>query len=140
MRLGAASGQQSIPGRKHTQPSWLGPMLATLVAEPFSREGWIFEPKLDGIRCLIFRNGQELELLSRNRKRLNDAYPELVGLMLAQEPGTFVIDGEIVAFQDGLTSFARLQRRMQACQTEWARFATSFAMTRPRSCTWRTRR
>ena len=53
-------------------------MLATLTDEPFSREGWLFEPKLDGERCLVFRNETKLELYSRNQKLLNTKYPELV--------------------------------------------------------------
>ena len=109
----ARNTKSQLLGRATSQPSWFGPMLATLVAEPFSRDGWIFEPKLDGVRCLAFRNGRHLELLSRNRKPLTAAYPELVAPLLKQEPGSFVLDGEIVAFDDGVTSFARLQRRMQ---------------------------
>jgi len=53
-------------------------MLATLVAQPFSRKGWLFEPKFDGERCLALRCGADIQLLSRNQKRLNDRYPELV--------------------------------------------------------------
>jgi bifunctional non-homologous end joining protein LigD len=88
-------------------------MLATLVAEPFSREGWIFEPKLDGIRCLVFRDGDRIELFSRNQKPLNGGYPELITPLLKQQPTSFVMDGEIVAFENGVSSFSRLQRRMQ---------------------------
>lgn len=92
---------------------WFGPMLATLVSQPFSRAGWIFEPKLDGVRCLALRKGRNVQLLSRNRKGLNDTYPEIIAPLLKQEPASFVMDGEIVAFQDGVTSFSLLQRRMQ---------------------------
>lgn len=53
-------------------------MLATLVAEPFSRENWIFEPKLDGERCLTFHKRGNPRLLSRNEIELNGTYPELV--------------------------------------------------------------
>jgi bifunctional non-homologous end joining protein LigD len=88
-------------------------MLATLTDERFSREGWWFEPKLDGERCLAFRQGGTLRLLSRNRKRLNEKYPEIADALRAQAIDTFVADGEIVAFEDGVTSFARLQQRMQ---------------------------
>jgi bifunctional non-homologous end joining protein LigD len=92
---------------------WFGPMLATLVSEPFSREEWIFEPKLDGIRCMAFRRGGAVDLLSRNGKRLNDAYPELIVPLRRQESRSFVIDGEVVALQDGVASFSLLQQRMQ---------------------------
>jgi bifunctional non-homologous end joining protein LigD len=88
-------------------------MLATLAEEPFSREGWIFEPKFDGERCLAVRSGQELQLFSRNQKRLNEKYPELVEAFQAQKPREFAVDGEIVTFEGKVTSFARLQLRMQ---------------------------
>jgi ATP-dependent DNA ligase len=53
--------------RKKPQPKWIAPMLATLTDERFSREGWLFEPKWDGERCLAFRCGGQLNLFSRNR-------------------------------------------------------------------------
>jgi bifunctional non-homologous end joining protein LigD len=95
------------------QPSWVAPMLATLTERRFSDPGWVFEPKFDGERCLAFRDGSQVRLLSRNRKRLDDRYPELAAALAAQEADHFVVDGEIVAFQGGRSSFARLQRRMQ---------------------------
>lgn len=115
------SGSPKLPGRRRAQPSWFGPMLATLTAEPFSGEDWIFEPKFDGVRCLAFRRGRHLELLSRNRKRLNEAYPELIAPLMTGTPRSFVLDGEVVAFENGVTSFARLQRRMQIRNAEEAR-------------------
>jgi bifunctional non-homologous end joining protein LigD len=53
--------------RNRAQPSWFAPMLATLTDEVFSRQGWLFEPKWDGKRCLAFRRGRDLNLVSRNR-------------------------------------------------------------------------
>src|SRR4030088_3155361 len=98
---------------KRIQPKWVAPMLATLTDERFSREGWLFEPKWDGERCLVFRRGRELRLYSRNRKRLNERYPEIAEAFRRQEPDSFIVDGEIVAFKDGVTSFAMLQQRME---------------------------
>jgi bifunctional non-homologous end joining protein LigD len=98
--------------RKRAQPEWVAPMLATLTHERFSREGWLFEPKWDGERCLAFRRGRELILFSRNRIRLNDRYPEIAMAFQRQEANSFVADGEIVTFKDGITSFAKLQQRM----------------------------
>jgi len=60
--------------RKRAQPKWVAPMLATLTDERISREGWLFEPKWDGERCLAFRRGRELNLFLRNRIRLNEKY------------------------------------------------------------------
>lgn len=98
--------------RKSSYPKWVPPMLATLMAQPFSREGWLFEPKLDGQRCLVLRSGTDVRLYSRNQRRLNDTYPELVGAFHNQK-AQFAVDGEIVAFEGQITSFAKLQHRMQ---------------------------
>src|SRR5437870_2381543 len=99
--------------RETKQPGWFPPMLATLTDERFSREGWLFEPKLDGVRCLVFQHEKRVELFSRNQKLLNSKYPELVGAFQHQKARSFIIDGEIVTFENGITSFAKLQQRMQ---------------------------
>src|SRR2546430_17618197 len=99
--------------RKRAQPQWVAPMLATLTDERFSRQGWLFEPKWDGERCLAFRRGRDLDLFSRNRIRLNAKYPEVVQAIHQQEATSFIADGEIVAFDGVITSFAKLQARMQ---------------------------
>ena len=88
-------------------------MLATLTEERFTRKGWLFEPKLDGERCLVFRDGRGVELYSRNQKLLNSKYPELVRAFEKQKAAAFILDGEIVAFAGGITSFMKLQQRMQ---------------------------
>lgn len=88
-------------------------MLATLVDQPFSDPDWVFEPKLDGVRCLTFRKGRSLRLLSRNEKELNQTYPELESPLVNQKVRNYIADGEIVAFRGSVTSFAELQRRMQ---------------------------
>ncbi|MGZ4338401.1 MAG: non-homologous end-joining DNA ligase [Gaiellaceae bacterium] len=107
--------------RRRSQPEWVPPMLAVLTSEPFSREGWLFERKLDGERCLAFRRGARLRLLSRSGLMLNDTYPELVEALKAQVCDEFVVDGEVVAFEGRRTSFARLQQRMQLRAPEQAR-------------------
>jgi bifunctional non-homologous end joining protein LigD len=107
--------------RKHPQPSWLGPMLATLVDQPFSSRDWIFEPKLDGERCLTFRRAKSLCLRSRNKTILNETYAELVEPLARQAIEDYIVDGEIVAFKGDLTSFSQLQRRMQVRDPDEAR-------------------
>lgn len=107
--------------REMPHPDWIPPMLATLADEPFAREGWMFERKLDGERMLTFRCGGEIRLRSRNRKPHNATYPELVEAAAALEQDNFVLDGEIVAFRGNRTSFERLQRRMQIQREEEAR-------------------
>ncbi len=91
-------------------------MLATLAEEPFSRAGWLFEPKLDGIRCLVVRDGRRVDLYSRNRKSLNPKYPELIEALVNQKVDSFIVDGEIAALEHGISSFAKLQQRMQIRQ------------------------
>ena len=97
--------------REKDQPRWTEPMLATLTDESFSREDWIFERKLDGERCLAFKKGSEVRLMSRNKKNMNHQYPEIREAIQQQEYD-FIVDGEIVAFEGDVTSFARLQPRM----------------------------
>lgn len=90
-------------------------MLATLTEELPSGGKWLYEPKLDGVRALIFVSHGSVRIYSRNRKPLNDAYPELVEALSRAVHGEAVLDGEVVAFDSdrGITSFARLQQRMQ---------------------------
>jgi bifunctional non-homologous end joining protein LigD len=54
--------------QKSNQPTWVAPMLATLIHKPFSREGWLFEPKFEGERCLVCPSASELKLYSRTEK------------------------------------------------------------------------
>lgn len=90
-------------------PDWFEPMKAVLSDQPFSDPEWIYERKLDGVRCLALRDGGELRMLSRTRHELR--YPELERALAADPCKRFAVDGEIVAFQGGVTSFSRLQRR-----------------------------
>lgn len=101
--------------RRAPMPAWIPPMLATLTEQLPTEGKWIYEPKLDGVRALIYVTGGTVRIYSRNQKLLNDAYPELVEALSGAVRGDAVLDGEIVAFDPelGITSFARLQQRMQ---------------------------
>lgn len=94
-------------------PAEVQPMLATLTDDYFSDPAWIYERKFDGERCLIFKNGDDVRLLSRNHQNISATYPELTASMGSKVVKSFVADGEIVAFKNGRTSFSRLQQRMQ---------------------------
>ncbi len=102
-------------------PEWLSPMLATLTEKRFSDPDWIYERKLDGERLLAFRKGKRVRLLTRNRKSANDTYPEIVDALTEQPVDDFVIDGEVVAFEGGVSSFSRLQQRMKIDDADEAR-------------------
>jgi len=106
---------------KQSHPDWTAPMLARLTHDHFSDPDWIFERKLDGERMLAFRDGDRVRLLSRNRKELSDTYPELAEAVADQAADDFVVDGEVVAFEGKVTSFSRLQGRMQTRDKEAAR-------------------
>ena len=88
------------------------PMLANRVAELPAGDRWIFEPKWDGFRTLIFRDGEELFIQSRDEKPLNRYFPELVEALSAQLPTRCVLDGEIVIALGGALDFEALQLRL----------------------------
>lgn len=92
-------------------PDWIPAMKATLTHEYFSDPQWLYEHKLDGERTLIRGSGGQVAMFSRNQKQLNDTYPE-VAAALEDIEGDWWLDGEIVAFEDGRTSFSKLQERM----------------------------
>src|SRR5260221_7837612 len=97
---------------KKTMPSFIKPMLATLLDNiPFTNKDWIFERKLDGERCLLFKKGNSIILKSRNNKIINQSYPEIVTALQKLPLPNCIIDGEIVALKKGITSFSLLQQR-----------------------------
>jgi bifunctional non-homologous end joining protein LigD len=94
------------------QPAWLEPELATLTKARFSDPAWFYERKFDGERCLAYRSGDRLRLMTRNKQQVNSTYPELAEALAAQECADFIVDGEVVAFQGSQTSFEKLQQRL----------------------------
>jgi bifunctional non-homologous end joining protein LigD len=94
-------------------PDRVEPMKAVLTDERFSDPGWIFERKLDGIRCIAIKGERNVRLLSRNDLSLNARFPEVVDALEADDAERVVLDGEVVAFDGAQTSFARLQQRAE---------------------------
>jgi ATP-dependent DNA ligase len=88
------------------------PMLSKRIGELPEGSDWIFEPKWDGFRALIFRDGDEVLLQSRDEKSLNRYFPELIEPLRAQLPARCVLDGEIVIARDGGLDFEALQLRI----------------------------
>jgi ATP-dependent DNA ligase len=88
------------------------PMLAKAVHEVPQGPGLLYEPKWDGFRCIVFRDGDEIELGSRNDRPLTRYFPELVDLLRSALPDRCVVDGEIVVVTAGGLDFDALQQRL----------------------------
>jgi DNA ligase D-like protein (predicted ligase) len=95
--------------------------LATLSHERFWEDGWVYERKLDGQRCLAVRTSRGTKLYSRSGRDVTVAFPEIAEALEQQASTDFVIDGEVVAFEGSRTSFARLQPRIHLNSAEKAR-------------------
>jgi DNA ligase D-like protein (predicted ligase) len=109
-RLSARERALLVPS---AAPVTVPAQLATLTEERFSDPAWIFERKLDGVRC-IARRGTDggVRLLSRNDRDMSRTYPEVAVAVSEQAATDVVLDGEIVAFEGRRTSFERLQGRL----------------------------
>src|ERR1700730_17648462 len=88
------------------------PMLAKRVGELPVSGTWIFEPKWDGFRALVFRDGDEILIQSRDEKSLNRYFPELLDPLRSELPARCVLDGEIVVAKDDGLDFESLQLRI----------------------------
>ena len=88
------------------------PMLAKRVSELPTSGDWMFEPKWDGFRVLVFRDGDEVLLQSRDTKSLNRYFPELMEPLKTQLPERCVLDGEVVIARGSGLDFEALQLRV----------------------------
>src|SRR5438477_8729614 len=88
------------------------PMLAKRVDELPTGDEYIFEPKWDGFRALVFRDGDEILIQSRDEKPLDRYFPELLEPLKSQLPARCVLDGEIVIAKNGALDFDLLQLRL----------------------------
>jgi bifunctional non-homologous end joining protein LigD len=111
--LDVLTDEERALARQAGPPKAADVMKAVLTDERFSDPNWIYERKLDGIRCIAIRSGKRLRMLSRNNLSLNARYPELAEALAAEPCQRFAIDGEVVAFAGSQTSFARLAQRHQ---------------------------
>jgi ATP-dependent DNA ligase len=96
------------------------PMLAKAVYEVPRTEGLVYEPKWDGFRCVVFRDGDEVELGSRNDRPLTRYFPEMVTALKAALPSRCVVDGELVVLAesgDGSLDFETLQQRIHPAES-----------------------
>ena len=103
---GARAAAIAAPAPRHAAL-----MKAVLARTSFSDPDWIYERKLDGIRCLAIRDRGATRMLSRNDLDLGARYPEVREALAAQDHDRFAADGELVAFDGSQTSFSRLAQR-----------------------------
>jgi len=101
------------------------PHVAPMLAKPVAKipEGMLYEPKWDGFRSIIFRDGDEVEIGSRNERPMTRYFPELVAAFKSELPGRCVIDGEIVLTTDGGLDFEALQQRIHPAASRVALLA-----------------
>jgi ATP-dependent DNA ligase len=93
------------------------PMLAKRVSELPRAGNWIFEPKWDGFRALVFRDADEILIQSRDEKPLDRYFPELLAPLKKQLPRRCVLDGEVVVAKDGALDFDALQLRIHPAES-----------------------
>ncbi len=104
--------EESGAERKRVDPRSVEAMHADSVDEAFTRDGWIFELKLDGYRLIASKSHGEALLLTRNGNDYTGVFPEIARAIKALPADDCIIDGEVVVCDDkGMPSFARLQRR-----------------------------
>jgi ATP-dependent DNA ligase len=92
-------------------------------------DGWRYEPKWDGFRAIVTRDGEGVRLDSRGDRPLGRYFPELVNLLSAQPPATYVMDGEILMIVDGVMDFETLQLRLHPAASRVNRLAGEIPAT-----------
>ncbi len=99
------------------------PMLAKASSELPEGDGWLYEPKWDGFRALVFRDGDELLIQSRDKKPLGRYFPELAAPLSDNLPPRCVLDGEVVIARDGSLDFEALLLRIHPAASRVAMLA-----------------
>jgi ATP-dependent DNA ligase len=105
-------------------PRTYEPMEAKLVDELPTGGDWQYEPKWDGFRCLAFRDGDKVDLMSKAGKPLARYFPELLDTLRAVKAKRFVLDGEIVIPHDGSLSFDELLLRIHPAKSRIDKLST----------------
>lgn len=95
----------------------LAPMEAKLVTELPEEPGWQFEPKWDGFRAMVFRDGDAVEIMSKSGKSLARYFPEIVALVAGIDQARFVLDGELILPIGDVLSFDALQARLHPAES-----------------------
>ena len=90
----------------------IAPMEAKLVRDLPVESGWVYEPKWDGFRCLVFKDGPAVELQGKSGKSLSRFFPEMARIISAMKLQRAIIDGELRIVIDGVAEFDALQMRL----------------------------
>ncbi len=98
-------------------------MEAKLAAALPEGAGWQYEPKWDGFRCLVFKGGGEVALMSKSGKPLDRFFPEVVADVAALASDRFVVDGELLIVRDGVADFDALQARLHPAASRIAKLS-----------------
>src|SRR3712207_3124496 len=98
-------------------PMDLAPMLAKAAEDLPAGDRWLYEPKWDGFRCIVFRGGDEIELASRAKRPFTRYFPELLDPLRAQLPPRCVVDGELVVIGAQGLDFDALQQRIHPAES-----------------------
>jgi ATP-dependent DNA ligase len=107
----------------------LPPMEARSVEEIPIGDGWQYEPKWDGFRCIAFRNDEQVYLQSKNGQPLARYFPDVAGALAALPPKQFVVDGELVVPLSGALSFDELQLRLHPAASRVQKLAKAHPAT-----------
>lgn len=104
-------------------PTTTAPMEAKLAAALPDGDGWQYEPKWDGFRCLVFRDGAEVALMSKSGKPLDRFFPEVAALVARLNAKHFVLDGELIITLDNALAFDALQQRLHPAASRIAKLS-----------------
>ena len=109
----------------------VAPMLAKSVKDVPDGPGFLYEPKWDGFRCIVFRDGDEVELGSRNERPMTRYFPEVVAAVKEQLPERCVVDAEIVIAAGDKLDFEALLQRIHPAKSRVDLLATPVAKASP---------
>ena len=105
------------------------PMEARLVDELPTGKSWQYEPKWDGFRCLAFRDGDKVDLMSKAGKPLARYFPDVVAMLKSLKPKRFVLDGEIIVTADGAIDFDQLLQRIHPAKSRVEMLSSTYPAT-----------
>ena len=110
--IAAPAGEKPLTPKPRKAPAFLTPMAALAVKKLPEGDEWLYELKWDGYRALLIKDGEDVEIRSRNDKDLTAMYPGIAAAVRRQKIKQIVLDGELVALgEDGRPSFQALQHR-----------------------------